>query len=296
VAALVATASVVLSARDADYPRPTSTDRALYLRSGRVVHALALSFDALAADVYWIRTVQHYGGDRLTRPAHGQFELLQPLLDLTTTLDPHFVVAYRFGAIFLSEAPPGGPGRPDQAVRLLEKGLRADPARWQYAHDIGFVYLWYVAQSAPTRESRQQAMKTAADWFGKAAAMPHAPNWLRPLAATTLGGADRTAARVSLLDMAANADQPWIRQSALRRLAQLQALDEIDALQAIVDRAHAERGVWPASWLDLMRARLLRGEPLDPAGAMFDYDASSGRVSLSTRSPLAPLPVQFERR
>ena len=41
-----------------------------------------------------------------TRPT----SLLYPLLDLTTTLDPHFNIAYRFGAIFLSEPYPAGPG------------------------------------------------------------------------------------------------------------------------------------------------------------------------------------------
>ena len=74
----------------------------------------------------------------------GEYELLQPLLDLTTTLDPFFTVAYRFGAIFLSEVPPGGPGRPDQAIALLEKGIAAQPGKWQYFHDIAFVHYWQL--------------------------------------------------------------------------------------------------------------------------------------------------------
>ena len=49
------------------------------------------------------------------------------MLDLTTTLDPLFNVAYRFGAIFLAEPYPGGAGRPDLAIALLEKGLQARP-------------------------------------------------------------------------------------------------------------------------------------------------------------------------
>ena len=106
----MAAASTVLAARDDRYPQPLSVERVLYLKSGRVAHVLAMGFDSVAADIYWIRTVQHYGGDRLWRPATGAFELLQPLLDLTTTLDPHFTLAYRFGAIFLSESAPGGPG------------------------------------------------------------------------------------------------------------------------------------------------------------------------------------------
>ena len=66
------------------------------------------------------------------------------LLDLTTTLDPHFNIAYRFGAIFLVHEPPNGPGRADQAIALLEKGSRRNPTRWQYAHDIGFIHYWYT--------------------------------------------------------------------------------------------------------------------------------------------------------
>ena len=52
-----------------------------------------------------------------------EYDLLYPLLDLTTTLDPLFNIAYRFGAIFLAEAYPAGAGRPDLAVALLEKGI-----------------------------------------------------------------------------------------------------------------------------------------------------------------------------
>ena len=42
----------------------------------------------------------------------ANFDLLYPLLDLVTSLDPHFKVAYRFGAIFLTEAYPSGPAGP----------------------------------------------------------------------------------------------------------------------------------------------------------------------------------------
>ena len=63
---------------------------------------------------------------------------------LTTTLDPRFNIAYRFGAIFLAEPYPGGAGRPDLAIALLEKGLRARPDKWEYMQDIGFVHYWYA--------------------------------------------------------------------------------------------------------------------------------------------------------
>ena len=138
--------------RDASYPRAeVSTERLLYTRSGTAVSRLALEFRAIASDVYWIRAIQHYGGDRLAHDRRQRYELLQPLLDLTTTLDPYFTVAYRFGAIFLSEQPPGGPGRPDQAIALLEKGTAAQPNKWEFLHDIAFVHYWHLKDPARRR-------------------------------------------------------------------------------------------------------------------------------------------------
>ena len=104
-------------------------------RRARAVRRLTRGYNALAADLYWIRAIQYYGGAKRrlrTLQAAGaadasrapDYQLLYPLLDLTTTLDPRFNIAYRFGAIFLAEPYPGGAGRPDLAIALLEKGLR----------------------------------------------------------------------------------------------------------------------------------------------------------------------------
>ncbi|HEY3884797.1 MAG TPA: hypothetical protein VGL62_06305, partial [Vicinamibacterales bacterium] len=147
---------------------------------------LTLGNAGLAADVYWIRALQYFGAERLSPPSHVRtYALLYPLLDLTTSLDPHFNIAYRFGAIFLGEPYPGGPGRPDLAVALLQKGIAAQPDKWQYMQDLGFVYYWHLHD-----------YQTAAEWFERAAGVPGAPNWMRPLAATTLAeGGQRGASR-----------------------------------------------------------------------------------------------------
>ncbi len=280
VLSLMIGSSSVLRARDVRVPLTKSADRGLYMRSGPVARAMALSLKSLAADVYWLRTVQHFGGDRLSHRRDRPFELLQPLLDLTTTLDPHFNVAYRFGAIFLAEPPPGGPGRADQAVALLEKGLRAQPGKWQYAQDIGFVHLWHRGDP-----------KAAALWFRRAAEMPGAPNWLAAVAATTMLGADRRVAATWLQDMAQHAAEPWVRSIAQRRLAQLAAMDELDQLEALVPQFQKTMGRNPADWADFVSAGVLREAPLDPAGAPYQYFAASGRVRLHPQSPLSPLPV-----
>ena len=75
--------------------------------------------------------MQQYGDTKRSTAADRSYALLYPLLDLTTTLDPLFDVAYQFGALFLAEPPPGGPGRPDLAIALLQKGLAAQPDNWR---------------------------------------------------------------------------------------------------------------------------------------------------------------------
>lgn len=271
-------------ARDRAYAiREQAVERLLYVQSGEAMKRLALEFDALAADVYWIRAIQHYGGERRADGAPRRYELLFPLLDLTTTLDPFFTVAYRFGAIFLSESPPSGPGRPDLAERLLGKGIAAEPTKWQYYYDTAFVYYWQV------RDYRK-----AAQWFQRAAEQPGSPNWIPPLVASMLTAAnDRRAARF-LWQQMLQSDQEWMRRNAERRILQLDALDTADQLEAFVKRYPAPAGE-PLTWQGLMRWTPLRQIPTDATGTPFELDPASGRVTVSRTSPLQPMP-DFARR
>ena len=103
----------------------------LWIQSGPLASRLALGFDNLVADVYWMRAVIYYGTKEKVQGRRPNFDQLAPLLDLVTALDPHFRVAYRFGAIFLTEAYPNGPGRPDLAVALLQRAIENDFGRWE---------------------------------------------------------------------------------------------------------------------------------------------------------------------
>lgn len=279
VASALLAAAAVQAARDARYPRERALESAaLYIRSPDVLRRLVLSFDALAADVYWIRAVQHYGGDRRDATRARKYELLYPLLDITTSLDPYFTIAYRFGAILLSEPYPSGPGRSDLAIALLRKGIAAQPEKWEYYHDAAFVQYWQL-----------QDLPEAARWFRLAAAQPGAPRWLEPLAAAVLvQGGDRASARFLLQELAASGE-PWLQRNAARSLLQLDALDLIDRLQPIVHANRPPEGQ-PFTWSWLIRRGVLRRVPSDPAGAPLSLDPATGAVSISRESDLFPLP------
>jgi len=284
IAAGLGLSAAALHAGDQQLPQGSETNRALYLRSPAAAQRLVLSFDALAADVYWIRTIQHYGRDRKSARIAGRFELLQPLLELTTSLDPYFNIAYRFGAVFLAQPSPSGPGRPDFAIALLRKGLQATPQRWQYAFDIGFIYYWYG-----TGEGRAD-VETAADWFARASAMNGAPVWLKQLAASTRAeGGDTQTARRLLVELESS-EEEWVRRAAQRSVAQLDALEAIAELQKRLDRYVDEHHDVPASWSVLNPGAPRGAVPMDPAGVPYRYDRATRKITLSPDSPLAPLP------
>ena len=59
----------------------------------------------------------------LAAPTSSDYALLYPLLDITTTLDPRFNIAYRFGAIFLAEPYPGGRRPARSGDRAAREGI-----------------------------------------------------------------------------------------------------------------------------------------------------------------------------
>ena len=282
------------AARERLYPASESDPAAVYVTSGTALRRLTGAYTALAADVYWVRAIQYFGATRrrlVEERSRGpeppralaatpdEYPNLYPLLDITTSLDPRFNIAYRFGAVFLAEPPPGGPGRPDLAIKLLEKGLAERPDKWEYMEDIGFVHYWY-----------RHDYREAAVWFGKAADIPKAPWWLRSLAATTLAqGGDRASSRLMWQGIRESAEIDWLRRDAERRLAQLQVLDDIDALQKRVDAFASRPGGPFTDWASLVRAGAFPGVPVDPTRTPYELDAD-GRVRLSSASSLWPLP------
>jgi hypothetical protein len=252
----------------------------LWVQSGKTAARLSLEFRNIVADMYWMRAVVYYGSKRRTGGAHPNYDLLYPLLDLVTSLDPHFRVAYRFGAIFLTEAYPSGPGRPDLALALLQRGIDQDNGHWTYYHDAGFIYYWWLHDT-----------EKAAEWFSKAGDRPGAAEWLKPLAAVTLAeGGNRESSRQLFRELQ-NSDVEYVRRSAERRLVQLDAMDAIDDLNRRIDQFRAREHREPRDFREFATATGLTKAPVDPAGVPYTVNQQTGRFELNLKSPLFPLPT-----
>ena len=294
--ALLAGAIQVQAARERAYPTQAVTEDVVFITSGNAVRLVTSAFNGLAADVYWIRAIQYYGGikRRLAERSIGpgpppslaaagstEYSQLYTLLDITTTLDPIFSIAYRFGAVFLAEPYPVGAGRVDLAVKLLEKGIAAQPDMWEYMEDIGFVYYWH-----------SHDYRLAAAWFERASKIPNAPAWLKGLAATTLAkGGDRQSSRRMWREIRRSFQIEWMRATAERFLVQLDALDQMDAIRARLEALAQGRGAAASDWATVVRAGVFPGVPLDPTRTPYEL-TPDGRVQLSRSSTLFPLPAE----
>ena len=248
------------------------TEEVLYLPSGKALKALSLGHYGLIADIYWMRAVQYYGGKRLQNAK--QYELLEPFINIATTLDPHLLHAYRFGSIFLSEKSPVGAEQPEKAIALLEKGIRYNPNEWQLYRDLGFVYYWYL-----------EDYKKAAEWFLEGSKNPQSAKWMKTFAAELLAkGNTRETAKFLWQEVYDTSDSEPLKKNAKENLLKLQALDDIDILKGVVSKVESKTGRKVSSLQELVSWGIFKQMPLDPKGFPYTLDPNTGEIGLSPES------------
>jgi len=209
--------------------------------------------------------VQYFGNHHAHSSEH--FELLTPLLEITTQLDPHLVVAYEFGGSFLAPAPPNGAGQADRAVELMQYGIRNNPDDWRLYYDLGFVYYTELKDYAK-----------AADTFDQGSNVPNAHPFMRVLAAQMAQHAGEFAtARMLWRATLETSHDKMIRQNAIDHLRSLPVDEDVTHLQAAVTRFGEKTGRLPFSMSELCAAEHLPGIPVDPDGHPYRM-TSEGRI------------------
>jgi tetratricopeptide (TPR) repeat protein len=237
----------------ADQLRPQATlDEVLFLSSPTVIKRASLGYDGLAACIYWTRAVQYFGSRHHYYAA--SYNLLAPLLEITTHLDPHIIVAYEFGASFLSPKPPQGAGEPERAVELMEYGIQHNPDNWRLYYDLGFVYYMDLKDYRKAEET-----------FERGSQVPNAHPFLKILAAQMAqhAGEYDTAKMLWSATYQTTQDEQ-IKENAIEHLRALRVDEDVEHLQEAVTRFGERTGRLPANIAELATAEHLPGIPLDP--------------------------------
>jgi hypothetical protein len=250
-----------------DQLRPQATlDEVLFISSPKVVKRASLGYDGLMACIYWTRAVQYFG----SRFRHNapNYNLLAPLLEITTQLDPHLVIAYDFGSTFLASRQYGA-GEPERAIDLMNYGIQNNPDNWRLYYDLGFVYYTDLGE-----------YKKAAETFERGSHVPNAHPFLKVLAAQMAQHAgEYQTARMLWSATYQSSQDKLIKASALEHLRALRVDEDITHLQQGVTRFGERTGRLPASMGELLASMGLNRVPVDPDGHPYKMTAE-GRIEV----------------
>lgn len=258
----------------------------LYLKPEQA-RRLSLGFNALVADWYWMRSLQyvgrkvgaHEGAIQIDDLSALNMKSLAPLLENATTLDPQFIAAYEYGAIVLPAVDV------EAAIKLIRKGIAANPQAWRLHTYLGYIH-W-----------QQNRFEEAGEAYAAGGRIEGAPAWVASMSAqmATKGGS-RDTARAIYQNLYQQSDDEQMKQLALKRLLQLQSLDEMDVLRDVVQTHRTRTGRCPQTWVEVVaNLRAARspvdasGVPLDPSNVPYvikqaDCDVELGEKSLVLRN------------
>ena len=186
-------------------PQLGVAERALFFPPPQALRVASLGFNNVAADVIWLLTIQYIGGHIFTE--RNLPELFRHI-DTVVTLDPHFVEAYTLGALFMNYRGGNIPG----AIALLERGARANPRRWEPAHDLARTYYLDL------KDYRQ-----ALHWFEITDRLPGRPHYVPRFVARLYAATGHRETALELWQaIRDSASSDWVREIAEREIAKLQ--------------------------------------------------------------------------
>jgi tetratricopeptide (TPR) repeat protein len=260
---------------------PSQEPDLLFFNSPALVKKMSLGYDGLLADFYWMRVIQYYGRRDEADRRLVRYKNLATLLDITTTLDPGLLDAYSSGSIFLSEPDPVGAGEPWEALRLLDKGIEANPLEWRLLFDKGFIYYLHLKD-----------YKAAGDAWLSASKLPEAPGWLKNLAAISLSKGGSIEIAIALWQRQyRESTRENLRENARNHLLSFQVARDLWTLESMIQTFKSETGSYPGSLKELVRKLNIPAATEDPLGAPYGYDSRTGAVYLGMESDIRYFPV-----
>lgn len=252
-----------------DEPGPVAD--LLYFSSPALLKKMALGYDGLVADFYWMRTIQYYGRRAEANKRPVRFKNLATLLEITTTLDPDLLDAYRAGSCFLAEPDPVGAGQPWEAIKLLERGIHVHPREWRLGYDKGFVYYWYFSD-----------YRKAAEIWLETSEIPGAPHWMKNLSALSFSkGGSLEMASLLWQRQYEESTRVDLKENAWNHLVSIQVDKELRVLRMAIDGYREKSGSFPPTLRELAAVQSGKVPAVDPSGTPYNYNAATGKVSLS---------------
>jgi tetratricopeptide (TPR) repeat protein len=259
--ALGIAADNVLLALERQRPASVRAEELSYLPKGEYLKVAVLGYDEFAADLIWLKAVQHLGA---TRQSKSGYAWAYHVVNVVTDLDPKFLPAYLASGTILGV----WAGLLYESIDILRKGMRENPDVWQLPYYIGYDYFYELCDPA-----------RAAPYFQAAARLPGAPAYLPSLAARmTVAGGDPDAALEFLQRLYEHTGDPRLREALEQKIKEVIVERDIRALQEGVRQYRARYGRPPRTLRELVAKGIAARLPEEPFGGRYELELPSGTV------------------
>jgi tetratricopeptide (TPR) repeat protein len=241
--------------------RDTTIHPLLYLPSGKYLKVASLGFDGLLADMLYLWSIQYYGNYDI----QDRYTNLERIYDqVITELDPHYLDPYLVGALIMTAEA----RKPEMALRLLDKAVRANPDQWLPAFEAGF--LCYNDLHDYTR---------AASYFEAALRVPGVHPLVRRFYAEMYNRAgDKRTSLKEWLEIYRTSDDPYAHGIAWNHVHDLKVDVDLADLASAVVRFRDRDNRPPRRLQELVTSGLLPALPRDPEDRDYLYDPQTGEV------------------
>jgi tetratricopeptide (TPR) repeat protein len=235
------------------------------LPKGEYLKPALLGYHHLGADILWLRLVQVVGKKRNSA---DEYEWMYHALGVLTTLDPQYAYAYYAGGVILGDIA----NRPDLSIRLLERGVTANPDVWNIPFLLGYNYYFLLGDPAK-----------GAEYIMHAARLPDGPTYLPGLATRMAAEAGSPDTALAFLEARLRETQDVdMREFLANRMKEVIIERDLRLLGAAVEAYRMQHQAFPETLADLVAAEALPNLPEEPFGGEYRLDPQTGSVSSST--------------
>lgn len=235
----------------------------VHVPSGRAMRVAALGHRTMLSDAYWLAAVQYIGERRADQRG---WQMLLPVIELVTDLDPRHGYAYQTAGIVLSAA-----GLLDESDRILSKGIDKGPPWWSFPYYLSFNHWFYRGDYA-----------TGAKYAAMAARRPGASPNISHLALSLASKSGTPEEAIEMLQELRATVKDEVSAERLDHQIKLAVLErDAQRLERAASDLEKHRG-WPiASLSELVMMGLIPEIPPDPFGGKYVWDPKERKVHSS---------------
>ena len=234
----------------------TFDEELLYVPNEKLLNHFTGGMSSVVADLLWLQCIQYTAQQWR---GEAKFTWLNHMCQTITRLDPQFKGVYQWGGMTLAILK----GDPNASIDLLKSGVPHCPDAWELPFEI-----------ARTHVLNNHDEERAAIYLAMAVATGDAPEhvfmWAENLKAKhNMFDVERSMWQ----DILATGKKPHMREKAERKLVEVDLRELCSILTPVSDAYRERTGRAPTSMRDLQTAGLIEGEPTDPLGGSFIFDA-----------------------